>query len=333
MTVLKHGPLPSTGALAIGSRSVEYVIQVITASTVEDPLDVLAFVTTTYGHFPGRRKTGTIFYCSSLTATQQADGKVWKVTATYATSSGSGTIGPTVTPLDEPWGISFSHTSKRQVLVHAYGKWKKLLYSDERTPTEEVPSPADIKKVAIVNSFGSVFDPAFEKEKRLLQISLTKNISLSAYNSKDPLLYDDSINVSDVVLVGRAVPKYSGLLAVDGRRATYLDGNGTPQHYMVMSYGVTVDPDLWATRLVDQGMKYKKYATDDDGVKDAELEATGTGRGSRSAKPIKLNGEGYSLDEANAATEGTGLACLLCFFTNAGKNWGPLDLPSSIPED
>lgn len=329
MALLKYGPLPSKGKVAVDGGDQQIFTYKFTYSTLVIPLVVLGDVYTIYGHGRGAVLPGyTRYYCASVTADQGNDGKIWTVTATYeqmmlATSP----VGSALTPMDEPWGMTFGHTPKRKVQMHAYSTWKKLLYTDYSTSTETPAHGASALNVAVVNSLGDIWDPPYEKEEKLLVISLTKNLTLSAFGSKDPLSFDDSINSANITVCGKEIPKWAGLMAVEGNRRSYIASDGTPVYYMAISYRITVDRDLWATRIVDAGIRYKKYAEPNINT---IVPATATGMAhQREPKPVKLNGLGYSLDDANKGAIKKGAAALCCFFMNPEMAWSALGLPNA----
>lgn len=323
MAIVKSGPLPRSTKYAEGGNTDVFTYKVVCNTTNENGHAIIAYIATKYGHYRGRWLTSTRFYCSAIEADQQTDGLIWKVTVTYVVNFNSSTPpGQDVTPLMEPWGITFGHTSKRQVLVHAYSKWIKRIYPDGDA-AENPASPAATLKHAVLNSAGDAFDPGYEKDVRLSTFTLSKNISIAAYNSIKPLDYDDTLNSNQLVICGRTVPQWAGLIWVEGSRRVYVDKNSNPVLYMALSYTVTVDPDLWAVRLVDQGMRYKKRAAPN---KDTMITATAPGmRDHRETKPIKLDGYGYAIADSPLLLS----AVLQCFFDRRQMSWSPLDLPST----
>lgn len=326
MALLKWGPKPVRGQYTLEQAVKTYAYIFVYSTTTEDPDVVRNDLHAKYQHRVGVVLSGTRFYCKQVTPEQQPDGKVWLVTATYEQLAGTASLSGEVTPLDEPWVISFGHTSKRRVLTKAYSYWRQYFRFDRATEDNVVHGKTAMDAV-ICNSFSDPFDPGYEKEIRLLTINISKNVSTNAYNSLKPLEYDGTLNKSALVVCGHTLAPWTGFITVEGRRQTYINAAGNPAFYVALSYGITVDPDTWAVRFVDAGMRYKKYA---DPNKDSVVTATVAGMaGHRESKPVKLNGMGYSLFDANKDGD-TKIVALQCYFTDPEKEWGPLQLPTSV---
>lgn len=327
MALLKWGPKPVRGQYTLEQSLKTFAYIFVYSTTTEDPDTVRNDVYAKYQHRCGIVLAGTRYYCKQITPEQQPDGKVWFVAVTYEQLAGTAALSSEVTPLNEPWTISFGHTSKRRALVKAYSYWRQYLWIDGHASADNAAHGKSSMDANVGNSFGDPFDPAYEKEIRLLVISVSKNISTAAYNSAKPLEYDGTLNKSQLVVCGHTLAPWTGFLTVEGRRQTYINAAGNPAFYMAMSYGITVDPDKWAVRFVDAGMRYKKYA---DPNKDSVITATVAGMvGHRESKPVKLDGMGHSLNDANSDGAGK-VAALQCYFTDLEKDWGSLQFPSSV---
>lgn len=322
MAIVSWGPLPQSISQTLDGRDVyDFKYKVSCNTTDVSGPAVIAKVTEIYGHYCGRVMNATRFYCESITADQDGTGLIWTVTVHYAyiTTPTWGTSITEKTPLNDPWKITLGHTTKRLVLAHAFSKWYKTI-SKTGSAVESPVAPASSPKYAVVNSAGLVFDPQYEDDTRLPLVTMSKNITLSAFNGASPLQLDNTINGSAVHIVGQTVPAYAALLWVEGTRNHYIDKNGNPVFYMAMSYTVTIDWDLWATRLVDQGFKQLDGTTG----KHVAIKAAGM-QGQLETKPTKLDGEGHAI-----AADSDLQAVLACFFTKRSASWGSLDLPSSI---